>query len=474
MNRKNILLVNPTENLNSGPEPYPSGALILLGTMACNKGHNVKIVHMGIDNVDGNRLKDILLKFKPDIIGITLNTFQTKSVKKITKIIKKTDRNFLVVVGGPHPSGMGIRIFNDFPHIDVAVFAEGENTFLEIVERVELSQIKGLAYRDKTGEIKMNEPRSPAMNLDYIPLPNLDLADFNKNKFRGVEPVSARPAMYIMASRGCPFHCIYCNKSIWGRNTRFRKPELIIREIKWLYGKYNVRDIFFQDDTFNLNRKWAENIFNLIIKNGLNKDIVYRTPFRANRQLVDLELLKLAKKANFRYIFYGVESGNQEMLDRMKKGLTISEIKRAFELTYQAGIKPTASFVFGLPGETRETIKDTINLWKEISPFSAGCSFATPLPGTEFEKTVIKNGHLLDSDYDHYGLGACVVRTKDLTKKDLEYYRTKFKNKIELVGLRRNLRHIITNRNYFKKIIVKVFKDPGKLIKGLFSMLKKD
>jgi len=460
-------LINPTENLNSCPESYPSGALILLGTMACNKGHNVKIVHMGIDNVDSNRLKDILLKFKPDIIGITLNTFQTKSVKEITRVIKETDRNFLVVVGGPHPSGMGVKIFDDFPYIDIAVFAEGENTFLEIVEGKELAQIKGLAYKNKIGQIKMNEPRPSAMNLDYIPLPNLDLADFNKNRFRGVEPVSARPTMYIMASRGCPFHCIYCNKSIWGYNTRFRKPELIIREIKWLYEKYNVRDIFFQDDTFNLNRKWAESIFNLIIKNGLNKNIVYRTPFRANRQLVDLELLELAKKANFRYIFYGVESGSQDMLNKMKKGLTIPEIKRAFKLTHEAGIKTIASFIFGLPGETKETIKDTIELWKEISPFSAGCSFATPLPGTEFAKTVRENGHLLDANYDHYGLGTCKVRTDELSKEDLEYYYIKFTNKIELKEFRRNLKNIIANRKYFKEKIVRVFKNPNSIIKRL-------
>lgn len=104
----------------------------------------------------------------------------------------------------------------------------------------------------------MNELRPPAKNLDYIPLPNLDLVDFNKNKFIGAKPVGALPSMHIMATRECPFHCTFCNKSVWVHTVRFRKPELILEEIKWLHEKYGVKEIFFQDDTFNLNRKWAE------------------------------------------------------------------------------------------------------------------------------------------------------------------------------------------------------------------------
>lgn len=120
---KNILLINPIENLNREPEPYPSGALILLGTMAYNLGHKVKIIHMGIDRVDSSDLKNIILRFGPDIIGITVNTFQTKNAKEITRIIKETDKNALVVIGGPHPSGVGSKIFNNFPCIDIVLIS---------------------------------------------------------------------------------------------------------------------------------------------------------------------------------------------------------------------------------------------------------------------------------------------------------------------------------------------------------------
>lgn len=472
MSRKNLLLINPTENLSKESEPYPSGALVLLGTMAFNSGHNVKILHMRADRITNERLKEIILTFKPDIVGITLNTFQTKNTKEITRLIKEANKDVLLVVGGPHPSGLGPKIFTDFSYIDIAIFGEGEQTFTEILEDRELGEIKGLAFKDKNGEIRINEPRVAAMNLDYIPLPNLDLVGFNKNKFRGVEPVDALPTMYIMASRGCPFQCIYCNKSVWGYNTRFRKPKLIIKEIKWLHDKYGIREIFFQDDTFNLNRKWAEEVLNLIIENGFNKNIVYKTCARANEQLIDRGLLELMRKAGFHYIFYGVESGNQKMLNDMRKNLTIAELKRAFELTHSVGIKTIASFMIGLPGETKETIEDTVKLLRELEAHLSGISFATPLPGTVFEKTLIGKGHLLDGNYDHYGFGVCVVRTDELTEEDLEYYRNRISNQMELRSLKKNLLHPIANREYFKEKINKIFRNPKSIIRRLKSLNK--
>ncbi|HAF96157.1 MAG TPA: hypothetical protein DER10_04645 [Elusimicrobia bacterium] len=444
---KKILLVNPLENYSPRKyDMYPSGALVLMGTMAHNKGHSVKIVHQLTDGVDLTELGNILSVFKPDIVGITMNTFQTFHARKISELVKKTDKNILVVTGGPHPSALKLKIFEDFPCVDVAVIGEGEAAFMEIVEGGDLSVIPGICFNNK-----MNPQRPAAMNLDYIPLPNLNLVNFSRNKFTGAEPVGAYPTMYIMASRGCPFHCIYCNKSVWGNTVRFRRPELILEEIKWLHEKYGVKEIFFQDDTFNLNREWAEQVFNLIIANGLNRNIIYKTPFRVNEKLVDKKLLELAKKAGFWLIFYGVESGNQEMLDKMKKGITIREVKRAFELTHSVGLKTIASFIVGLPGETKKTIEDTFNLQRELKPYFTGSSPAIPFPDTEFEKIVIEKGHLLIYNHDEYCLDKFIVRTDDLSKTDLEYYRLDIPGKLRL--------------SYLKWVLADSFKNPGNIIK---------
>ena len=395
-------------------EMYPSGALILIGSMLHNPGHSVKIVHMTAEKIGLSELRDIVVSFKPDIAGITMNTFQTKSAKEITKLIKEVHNVTLVVVGGPHPSALRERLFEEFPYVDVVVVGEGEHTFLEIVEGRDLCDIRGICYRGHS-----NPPRPLAENLDHIPLPNLDLVDINR--FTGAHPTGANPTMFIMASRGCPFNCIFCNKSVFGSTVRLREPDSVIREIKWLRDKYGVREIFFLDDTFNINRKWAEEIFNLIIANSLNKDIIYKTPFRANAHIVDEELLKLARKAGFWLIFYGVESGNQAMLDRMKKGLTLGEIKRAFKLTHEAGLKTIASFIFGLPGETEKTFQETLDLCRELKPYVRGLSVAIPFPGSEFEKIVLRKGHLLRTSYDEYMPNVVIARTDDLTEENLNH-----------------------------------------------------
>jgi len=412
---KKILLVDPPQNdFHEGmKKKYPSGALVLIGTMCYDQGHDVKIVDMTAENVSISDLKAIIESFSPDILGVTENTFQTKFARKIINVAKEADPGLLTVIGGPHPSSIGLRIFDEIPQLDVSVIGEGEFTFLEIAQGNDLNSIKGICYKNK-----IHEPRPFAENLDHIPLPKLDLVDIEK--YVGIAG-SGNKSMYIMASRGCPSHCIYCNKSVFGHKVRFRDPRKVVEEIKWLHEQYGISDIYFQDDTFNFKRKWIEEILNLIIDNKLNKNITYQAPFRANKNLVDEELLKLAKDAGFKQILYGVESGNQNMLDTMKKGLTIDEVKRAFKLTHDAGLDSLAFFMIGLPGENEKTIMDTVNLQKQLNS-SSGFSLATPFPNTEFEKMLKDKGHLLNDNYDEYRYGGCYIRTDELNNEELEFY----------------------------------------------------
>lgn len=405
---KKILLVNPTENGSAARlEAYPSGALLLLGTMLKQRGHDVSLIHMGGEHMTMDGLKRRVADWRPDIVGITMNTFQTVSARGISAAVKSIDRGILVVAGGPHPSALKTELFASFPDIDVAVVGEGEHTFMDIVAGADLRTVPGICCAGAE-----NPPRPYAENLDYLPLPDLGLV--NLKMFAGADPVGAYPSMFIMASRGCPFQCTFCNKSIWGDKVRFRSPELVVREIEWLHERYGVREIFFQDDTFNLKRSWAEEICRLIIARGLNRKLVFKTPFRANAHLVDAELLRLVKEAGFWLIFFGVENGNQQMLDAMGKGLKIEDITRAFRLAHEAGLKTIGSFIVGMPGETHETVNDSIALFNEIRPYVTGCAAAMPFPKTEFEKQVDARGHRLVSNYDEYAMGKILVRTDAL------------------------------------------------------------
>ena len=410
---KKILLISPSENGSAHKtEAYPSGALLLLGTMLGARGHRVSIVHMAAEGRTIEWLERRVAIFQPDIVGVTMNTFQTVSARHISAAVKKVNKNILTVTGGPHPSALKAEIFADFPDIDVVVVGEGEHTFIDIVEGADVHTIAGICYAGVE-----NAPRPYAENLDYIPLTDLSLIDLRR--FSGADPVGAYPSMFIMASRGCPFQCTFCNKSIWGDKVRLRKPELVVREIEWLHTQYGIREIFFQDDTFNLKRQWTEDICRRIIEKGLNKKIVFKTPFRANKELVDESLLRLMKAAGFWLIFYGVENGNQQMLDAMGKGLKIEDIKRAFKLTHAEGIKTIGSFIVGMPGETEATVNDSIALFNEIRPYVTGCAAAMPFPKTAFEREVVKRGHRLVNGYDGYAMGKILVRTDELDPDQL-------------------------------------------------------
>ena len=457
------MLICPALNGKSQSEALsqPSGALILIGSMLHEQGYNVKIIHMVADGVTLSGLKKIVLNFKPDVVGITVNTFQTKSTKQISQVIKSLDNRILIVIGGPHPSALGTKALDDFPYVYVVVAGEGEKTMIDIVEGKSFEEIRGICYRSDN-EYIVNKPRPLSHDLDYIPLPNLDLV--NLSRFYGIRPVGAYPSMYIMASRGCPFRCTFCNKSVWGSTLRVRKPNLVIEEIRWLHQKYGVNEIYFQDDTFNINRKWAVEIFQRIIDEGLNKQIVYKAAFRVDERLLDEELLKLTKEAGFWMIFYGVESGNQGVLNGMKKGVTIREIKRAFELTHKVGLKTNASFIIGMPGESKETVVDTLNLYKEIKPDYFSFIFAIPFPNTELERILREKGHILETNYDKYSYGKCLIRTDELTRQNLiqlhdNIVREVVRTKIKAMQLR--------------EIIVKGVRHPKLALKIGFDILRR-
>ena len=389
---------------------YPSGALLLIGTMCKEQGHEVRLYEGATSK---QSLEEVLNEFNPGIVGVTVNTFQTKHTNKYLNAIKKSNASILTVIGGPHPSAIGIQSTIDFPCADIAVMGEGEFTFLDIVNDKPLNKIEGICYNNT--KTKSRQP----IGLDHIPLTDLSLINmFDYDAMSNNNNLS----MFIMASRGCPFQCTYCNKSVFGSTVRFRSPESIIKEIKWLHNQFGITHIYFQDDTFNLNRDWINKILHLIINNGLNKNISYMAPFRANTNLVDNDLLKLVKEANFKTIFYGVESGNQKMLNRMHKGLKISEIKRAFKLTHSYDIQTVAAFIIGLPGESLDTIKDTMDLWRTLKPTYSGFTLATPFPNTPFEHETRVSGNLLNSNYNEYRCGGSYVKTDRLTRNELEYY----------------------------------------------------
>jgi len=380
-----VLLIQPHMNWPQIFADSPSQALLTLGTLAHDRGHEVKILHLDIDRI--NILYEID-QYLPDIVGITVNTFQVKSAREIAWKAKQKDVR--VIIGGPHAcvwDGEG-----------EVVVGEGENAWLEIL-----------------GE------KPDIETINDIPPLNYDLVDVTR--FSGIPPIGAYPQIAIMASRGCPNSCTFCNTPVfWGKKVRYRQPKLVVDEVENLHFDYGIKEVYFQDDTFNLNHPWAIDIFNEIITRKLNKEMLFRITSRVNEKLVTEEFLNIAREAGVWNIFYGVESGSQVMLDRMKKGITVEEVRRAFEMTKKAHIHTQASFIVGLPGETVETLLETQKLIQEINPNLYGWCYACPFPNTELDREVRAEGHIKEKDYGDYAYGDVLVRTDALTFDDLSAF----------------------------------------------------
>lgn len=374
-----VLLISPKWNFPIKKEMYPSGGLLSIGGYLKSKGHQVKVVHQETDNPNIDKLVE---DFNPNIVGITVTTFQTKAVMDL--LVNFPGLEPLIVLGGPHVSALKEKYIESLPW-GLGVVGEGEEALLKLAEGERFEDIPGLIWRQDG--VLISNPLPELADVNKFPPTDLDLIKYSK--FKGAYPLGRQPSIFIMGSRGCPFKCTFCSKSVYGNTVRLKDPELLLDEIEILYYKYGIREIFFQDDTLNLNRDWLESLLDRLMRLRVYiDDLSFRAPMRVNEELVDFPLLKRMKSAGFHLIFYGVESGNQNMLNLMKKGTSIPEIRRAFKLTHQAEIKTEASFIMGLPGENKKTLMDSLDLWKDLNPYWTGFSRATPFPGTAFYEEV--------------------------------------------------------------------------------------
>ncbi len=395
----------------------PSRGLLSLAAVLRKRGHEATYIDADVDQLTPKDVAARLDACGAQVVGMTMNTFQYQAAAELARALKRHNPDLRILVGGPHPSALRSRVLEDCPWFDIACYGEGEETIVELAEVLDrhgdLSTVAGIGYWD-AGQIHQTAARGPVRDLDHLPFPALELAG-DLSRYPGAQPTLKSPSMHIMASRGCPYRCSFCSKSVFGAQVRFRSPENIVDEMQWLHSRFGINEIFCQDDTMNVNRQWFFRVCDEIIGRGLHQRIAIKAPFRVNRNLLDEELLQKAKQAGFWMIFYGVESGNQEILNIMKKGTTLDEIRRAFRLTHAAGIKTIAAFMVGNVGDTPETVQDSVTLAKEIQPTVFGFSVATPLPGTEFHAIAQQNGWIRSEDYRQYSEFQAVSRNAAMT-----------------------------------------------------------
>ncbi len=272
---------------------------------------------------------------------------------------------------------------------DYVLLGEGEATLGELLDRLSgktsqpLAEILGLAYQD-AGQLRLNPRRPDMKDLDALPFPAWDLVDVERYRSIWMER-HGYFSMNIVSTRGCPFHCNWCAKPIWGQRYNSRSPENVVAEMRWLKQTYHPDHLAFVDDIFGLKPGWLSRFADLV------KSEDARIPFkclnRADLLLRPGEVDALAK-AGARTIWIGAESGSQKILDAMDKGTRVEQISQARKLLKDAGIQVGFFLQFGYPGETRRDIEHTIRMVRDCAPDDIGISVSYPMPGTKFYAAV--------------------------------------------------------------------------------------
>lgn len=388
-------------------------------------GHDVRLVddiamqYMG-KPTDMPKLID---DFKPEFA--VLNTAMQSAFGEDmdnAKLIKSKFPKTKIAAIGVAPTLLGEPLVSH-GGFDIAIRGEPEGLISELVNRIErdasLKDFDGITYINNR-KVIVNPDNTKAVDLDKLPYP--DYEGLPLDAYR--TPVDKQMQVLIESSRGCPHQCIYCTGTkYYGRRFRARDPLHVANEIEHVM-KLGVTRVLFWADTFTLNKKFVLDLCDLMIQREMNKKIKWIVNSRVDT--VDLEMLKKMEEAGCMLIGFGVENGNQEILDYVHKGIKLEDSIRTFKIVKETKILTAAHVVFGLaPFETKETIMKTIKFVHKLKPNYANFHVATPYPGTEFYDIYNEKGFIICKDYKYLESANANISLPNLSNKELEYWRDK-------------------------------------------------
>ena len=406
--------------------------LLMVGAVLERSGHEVQVLDLLVSRYSTEKIKDKITEYQPDIIGTTSVTLNYAVASDILKYCKAVNKDIITVIGGPHVTFTPVETLTDAPWIDVVVRGEGEQTILDIVSGKKLADVDGIAYRDKKGGINLTKERRLTENLDELPPPARHL--FPLSRYHALDT-----SCTVITSRGCPFSCIFCVGSrMGGRRMRYRNPKLVLDEIEQGLA-LGFQEVDIEDDQLTVNHKHLFAICDGMMERGMK--FKWRAFSRVDT--VNMEVLRKMKQAGCVGLLYGVESGNQEILDRIKKKITLDKVREAAKMANAVGIDVQATFILGLPGETRETLSQTLDFAQGLDVFY-GVHVLSPFPGTEVREKAGEYGiEILTSDWSKYDCNRAVTRTKDVGPEEIaallyRYYRGLRLTPDDLAGIKSN------------------------------------
>jgi len=362
--------------------------------------------------------RELISRSGADMVALAATTNTVMLAYDLAKISKEVLPDAKVAVGGPHPTMEPTRTLEECKQIDYCVISEAEETMLELAQGKDDKDILGISYRDN-GNIVVNPPRPLIEDLDKLAFPARDLLPQDKYWTPGVRRY---PYAIMMTSRGCPYSCTFCsNFRTQGKQFRARSPENVLAEIDHLVKDYGVKEINIIDDNFTFLPQRVKEICDGLIERNYDLELKTGNGIRSDR--VSLPMLKHMKKAGFYLVAFGIESGNERILKKMRKGETKDHIRNSVKWAKQAGLLTEGFFMFGNEGEGKKEMRETIEFAKELDLSIAQFQIYTPVPGSPLFEKISRDGKVFSQKWEDFNA---------FSKPLFEYEESRFDDMMEM------------------------------------------
>ena len=378
----------------------PNVGIGYLIAVAERHGYQGRFIDMAEYGVGVEDLLDYIEEYRPKIVGFAAFTVQVKSAAAIAQAIKDRFPEIKTAIGGPHAVSMPVEVLEEFDSFDFSVPGEAELILPHVIECVRqggsLAQVQGILTRG----VPYVSPKA-IDDLDGLPFPawkHFDLAHYP-----GAYPHRTRLELPMVTSRGCYFKCSFCVRQL-GDIRRSRSVASIISEMNYLVDRFGCESVCFLDETFIHHVRFAKELFQAMIDNGINRKVTWSCSTRVDN--TSPEMFQLMKRAGCYYVFIGLESAEEQILKNIKKRISVEQMKRTVDWAKDAEILCAGAFIIGLPGETEETVWKSIRLAKELDIYSNTFPIAVPFPASHLRELAQRNEYglrILSNDWDYYG-----------------------------------------------------------------------
>lgn len=395
----------------------PLGMLSIAAVLE-REGIDVEIIDCYATPMPLAELVEEIIRRGPDCLGISTTTSSFNEGYRVAAAVKDKAPQIFTLFGGAHACTIGASLLDSFPAIDALAIGEGENTMLELAQAgfKRIEQVPGVAYRDASGASVTSAPRELIKDLDDLPFPAYHkLPQFSKRYNLPLFSYPTAPNTSIISSRGCPYSCSYCDRSVFSRGFRFNSPEYIVEHVAMLNRDFGIRHVSFYDDLFTFDRKRVAEFCEIKERKGVK--VTYNCIARLEH--VDSELLALLKGSGCWQVNFGIESGDPDIVKQHRKFLGLDEVGRKLQMVKEAGMRVKGLFMVGLPGEDETAIRRTIDYALSLPLDEVNVTKFTPFPGAPVYSTIREQGEF-NENWDLMNCLNFVFVPHGMTKQQLE------------------------------------------------------